>query len=152
MFLRYKNVAVRKAIALAVDYDAIISNAMTNQSPTFDAVPRSIMNPTEAEQSMYRQEDVANLQWAGNDIDGANALLDEAGIVDTDGDGIRELDGENLSFNATCPNGWTDWMAAIEMVAAAGEKLVSRLPVNSLSGQFFKLLLQQQVKTNMIFS
>lgn len=118
-----QNVAVRKAIALAVDYDAIISNAMTNQSPTFDAVPRSVMNPTEAEQSMYRQEDVADLQWAGNDIDGANALLDEAGIVDTDGDGIRELDGENLSFNATCPNGWTDWMAAIEMVAAAGEKI-----------------------------
>ena len=40
-------VAVRKAIAMAVDYPTIIANAMTNQSATFDQVPRSLMNPTE---------------------------------------------------------------------------------------------------------
>jgi len=32
------------------------------------------------------------------DPDAAMALLDEAGIVDSDGDGIRELDGTPLSF------------------------------------------------------
>ncbi len=36
-----QNAALRKAIALAVDYDSIIANAMTNQSPTFADVPRS---------------------------------------------------------------------------------------------------------------
>lgn len=117
------NVAIRKAIALAVDYEAIIANAMTNQSPTFEQVPRSLMNPTDGEQASFDHDAVADLQWAGDDIDGANAMLDEAGIVDTDGDGFRELDGTKLSFNACCPNGWTDWMAAMEMVAAAGEKI-----------------------------
>ena len=118
-----ENTALRKAIAIAVDYDTIIVNAMTNQSPSFADVPRSVMNPTEGEQAMYDHEAVADLQWEGNDIEGANALLDEAGIVDSDGDGWREYDGEKISLNAVCPNGWTDWMAAMEVVAAAGKNI-----------------------------
>jgi len=116
-------VAVRKAIAIAVDYPTIIANAMTNQSATFNQVPRSLMNPTPGEQTLYDHDAVADLQWAGNDIEGANALLDEAGIVDTDGDGWREYNGQNLHYVATCPNGWSDWQAAIEVVAAAGKKI-----------------------------
>ena len=116
-------VAVRKAIAMAVDYPTIIANAMTNQSATFDQVPRSLMNPTDGEQAMFDHEAVADLQWVGNDIEGAKALLDEAGIVDSDGDGWREYNGEKLSYTATCPNGWSDWQAAIEVVAAAGKEI-----------------------------
>jgi len=116
-------VAVRKAIAIAVDYPTIIANAMTNQSATFDQVPRSLMNPTAGEQALYDQAAVADLQWAGNDIEGAKKLLDDAGIVDTDGDGWREFDGQKLSYIATCPNGWSDWQAAIEVVAAAGKEI-----------------------------
>lgn len=117
------NPALRKAIAIAVDYDAIIENAMTNQSPSFKDVPRSLMNPTAGEQAMYDKEAVKDLQWAGSDIEGAKKLLDEAGIVDSDGDGWREVNGEKLSLNSCCPNGWTDWMAAMEIVASAGEKI-----------------------------
>lgn len=44
-----ESAALRKAIAIAVDYDSIIANAMTNQSPSFNDAPRSLMNPTEGE-------------------------------------------------------------------------------------------------------
>jgi peptide/nickel transport system substrate-binding protein len=115
--------AVRKAIAIAVDYDSIIANAMTNQSATFQQVPRSLMNPTAGEQAMYDQSAVADLQWSGKDVEGAKKLLDDAGIVDTDGDGWREYEGEKLTYIATCPNGWSDWQAAIELVAAAGKEI-----------------------------
>jgi peptide/nickel transport system substrate-binding protein len=115
-------VAVRKAIAMAVDYPTIIANAMTNQSATFDQVPRSLMNPTPGEQALYDHAAVADLQWAGNDIAGAEKLLDDAGIK-VGPDGFRQYKGQTLHYVATCPNGWSDWQAAIEVVAAAGKKI-----------------------------
>ena len=114
---------VRKAIAMAVDYDQIIENAMTNQSPSFAAVPRSVMNPTDGEQALYDHDAVKDLQWVGKDIEGAKKLLDSAGITDSDGDGYREYNGEKITLNACCPNGWTDWQAAMEIVAAAGQAI-----------------------------
>ncbi len=117
-------VAVRKAIAMAVNYDTIIANAMTNQSATFEQVPRSLMNPTAGEQALYDSSDpsIKALQFAGNDIAGANALLDKAGITKGP-DGWRMYKGKKLSYVATCPNGWSDWQAAIEQVAAAGKAI-----------------------------
>jgi peptide/nickel transport system substrate-binding protein len=121
--------AVRKAIAIAVDYDTIIANAMTNQSATFAQVPRSIMNPTAGEQALYDHDAVKDLQWVGKDIDGANKLLDDAGIK-KGADGWRTYKGKKLSYVATCPNGWSDWQAAIEVVAAAGKAIGIEITTN----------------------
>lgn len=81
------------------------------------------MNPTEGEQAMIDQDALKDVQIEGNDVAGANALLDEAGILDTDGDGIRELNGQKLSFKVQCPSGWSDWSAAVEIVASAGKSI-----------------------------
>lgn len=116
-------VAVRKAIAMATDYDQIIKTAMSGQSASFKDVPRSIMNTTPGEQALVDQNALKDVQWTGNDIEGAKKLLDDAGIKDTDGDGIREYKGQKLSFKAECPQGWSDWNASLEIVAAAGKAI-----------------------------
>jgi peptide/nickel transport system substrate-binding protein len=122
---------VRQAIAMAVNYDTIISNAMTNQSATFEQVPRSLMNPTAGEQALYDSSDptIKALQFAGNDIAGANALLDKAGFT-KDAKGWRTYKGKELAYVATCPNGWSDWQAAIEQVAAAGKAIGINITTN----------------------
>jgi peptide/nickel transport system substrate-binding protein len=80
------------------------------------------MNPTAGEQALYDHDAVKDLQWAGNDIAGANKLLDDAGIKKGP-DGWRQYKGKKLTYVATCPNGWSDWQASIEVVAAAGKKI-----------------------------
>ncbi len=116
-------VAVRKAIAIATDYDQIIKTAMSGQSASFKDVPRSIMNTTPGEQALVDQAALKTVQWTGNDVEGAKKLLDQAGIKDTDNDGIREYKGQKLSFKAECPSGWSDWNASLEIVAAAGKAI-----------------------------
>jgi peptide/nickel transport system substrate-binding protein len=131
--------AVRQAIAMAIDYDTINANAMTNQSATFTQVPRSLMNPSAAEQAMYDGTDPAikALQWVGKDIAGATKLLDAAGIK-AGADGFRTYNGKKLSYVATCPNGWSDWQASIEMVAAAGKAIGIDITTNYPEANVFE--------------
>ena len=77
---------VRQAITLALDKDAIsesIYGGLYEKADTF--FPKTLPY-CDVEQTVYSY-----------DIDRANQLLDEAGYIDTDGDGIREKDGEKLS-------------------------------------------------------
>ena len=132
------NVELRQAIAWATDYDAIIANAMTNQSPTFSEVPRSLMNPTPGEQALFDHGKVAHLQWPGNEIDKANDLLDASEKFPRGADGWRTYDGEKISLVASCPLGWSDWEAALEIVAAAGEKIGIEITTNFVQeGEFY---------------
>jgi len=82
------DINLRRAIGLAIDRDTLVNvilegNATTDQS----LAPLSILG------------DYANLvEGFDYDPDGAIALLEESGWVDSDGDGIREKDGRRLTL------------------------------------------------------
>jgi peptide/nickel transport system substrate-binding protein len=60
-------------------------------------------------------------------------MLAAAGYRDTDGDGFVEApDGSKIELRVTCPTGWTDWMAAIDIISnsaqAAGINIKDETP------------------------
>lgn len=78
---------VRKALSMALDR-VLLTEIGYGQAgrPTCDLVPAP---------EMYASGDTSCLE---QDIEGAKALLEEAGWTDSDGDGIREKDGVKLSM------------------------------------------------------
>jgi peptide/nickel transport system substrate-binding protein len=83
--------AVRQAIAQAIDKTALYETVYPGV-PMPEDEPCSPVSPG----LYYRTEE--GLTCVEYDPAAANAALDEAGAVDEDGDGIRELDGEPLSL------------------------------------------------------
>jgi peptide/nickel transport system substrate-binding protein len=80
------DVNVRKALSMAIDRGVIAEQLYGPAGkPTCNilAGPPAVVS-------------TANDACLTQDIEGANTLLDEAGIIDTDGDGIREKDGAPL--------------------------------------------------------
>ena len=80
------DVNVRKALSYGIDREQIIDEALNGfAKPAYsecDGLP------------WWNEENVIE-----TDVDYANELLEKSGWKDTDGDGIREKDGEKLAFN-----------------------------------------------------
>lgn len=77
---------VREAISSAIDKDAVVENIYGGLFDKADTFFSRDLPYCDVEQTVY-----------GFDLDHANQILDEAGYVDTDGDGIREKNGVKLS-------------------------------------------------------
>lgn len=78
--------AVWQALSMAIDRNLISTRLYGSAGrPTCNVLPAPAAYVSTANDGCLVQ-----------DIEGANAMLDEAGIVDTDGDGIREKDGVPL--------------------------------------------------------
>ena len=102
----------RRALAHAVNPEVIVERVFEFMVPASD--PTGLFGGWMA----YHDPDVAREYGFSYNPEYAAQLLDEAGYVDQDGDGWRDLpDGTPMSFEIIVPAGWTDWMESIRIIS-----------------------------------
>ncbi|MCS7111676.1 MAG: ABC transporter substrate-binding protein [Ignisphaera sp.] len=119
---------LRRAIAYAIPYKDIIEKAWSYYSMRASF---SLVNDYFPQYREYVNVDLCIRYWGtadcrpATDLERARKILDEAVIVDRDGDGIRELpDGTELSgLTLAVPYGWTDFMVATELIVSNLKKI-----------------------------
>ena len=112
----FSDVQFRRAMSMAVDYESVVNIGMYGY--TVPAYPVGLGPAHEnwvMEEPMARAEEMGLGQY---NPEGAAAILDEAGYVDADGDGWRDLpDGSPIEFNVQVVNGWTDWVTSVQIIS-----------------------------------
>lgn len=124
------DVKFRRALAESINVADIVSAAYAGLV--------NVASPTALLPALDKYVDkttVTALGWTF-DLAKAKADLAAAGYKDINGDGFVEApDGSLIQLHVTCPNGWTDWMAAINVISAsaqaAGINLVAATPSQS---------------------
>jgi len=105
--------AVRRAIAHAIDYPSIAETAMSGYS---GPVQSSLIIPDGAEDQWLDRDRAAADGWTF-DAAAAEQVLTEAGYT-KGADGIYAKGADRLGpWKLITPSGWTDWNAALEIVA-----------------------------------
>ncbi|MEC8195656.1 MAG: ABC transporter substrate-binding protein, partial [Pseudomonadota bacterium] len=120
----FNDVNFRRAVSMAFDREAMVEIAGYGY-PTINQYPSGLGRAFHAWNNAEVDEKFGG--FTQYDIDGAKALLAEAGFKDIDGDGFVETpDGEQIDLEVIVPNGWTDWVnscqIAVEGLNAAGIK------------------------------
>lgn len=112
----FDDLAFRRALSKAIDYGSVASIGMYGYTEPANSTGLGPRN-----ESWYNQAALDAAAEVGlNVFDAAAAMaaLDEAGYVDADGDGWRDmLDGSALTFKVQVVNGWTDWVTSVQIMS-----------------------------------
>jgi peptide/nickel transport system substrate-binding protein len=106
----------RRALAFAIDVPSIVNVAYAQLVKA--------ASPTGLLPSLSKFDDPTVLASVGYSFDTAKAkqMLAAAGYKDVNNDTFVEApDGSVISLEVTCPSGWTDWMAAIDIIASSAQ-------------------------------
>jgi len=119
--------AFRRALATSINMNQILDKAyqgLVNKASPTGLLP--IWN------KWVDQKAVAKYGFTYS-VTKAKAILAAAGYKDVNGDGyVENKDGSPIDLSIVCPNGWSDWMTSIQVIAdsakAAGIKLTPSFP------------------------
>jgi peptide/nickel transport system substrate-binding protein len=108
--------AFRRALAFSINVGDIVNVAYANLVSA--ASPTGLLPSL----STYADQDVVARLGYSYDPAEAASILARAGYRDTNNDGFVEApDGSVIQLQVTCPNGWTDWMEAINVIANSAQ-------------------------------
>jgi peptide/nickel transport system substrate-binding protein len=116
-----KDPKVRLAIAHAIDKKSLVDTIYNGMAQTGS----TIIAPSNTKWVN------SNIQQFDFNLEKAKQILQDAGYVDTDGDGIREKDGEQLKFRFNVMNETTQFRAAQQISQWLKEIGVSTNPVQT---------------------
>jgi peptide/nickel transport system substrate-binding protein len=107
--------AFRRALAFAINVDDIVNVAYANL--VLPANPTALL-PT---LDKYVDQDVIDRLGFSYDPAQTAAILEGAGYTKGSDGFYVAPDGSAIELEVTCPFGWTDWMAAIDVIAASAQ-------------------------------
>lgn len=123
-----QDVRVRQAIRYALNRDAITNDLLAGATSPTDSIYGG---------SPFENPDLGVTEFSQ---DMANALLDEAGWVDSDGDGVRDQDGVRLELRYSTTNaGWRNNIQAVvqQQLAEVGIATILEIyPASEFFGAF----------------
>jgi peptide/nickel transport system substrate-binding protein len=109
----FGDVAVRKALSMAIDREKLVQVAMYGYTRPADATGLSDAFAS------WRDPASEQRNWMRHDLAAANALLDGAGYARGE-DGVRRAPGgAPLHFDLQVVAGWSDWVRAGQVIARA---------------------------------
>jgi peptide/nickel transport system substrate-binding protein len=117
----------RRALAFSINMNQIIDKAY--QGLVTKASPTGLLPIWDK----WVDQSVVRKYGFSYNLSRAKSTLAAAGYKDTDGDGyVENKDGSKIDLKIICPNGWSDWMTGIQVIAesakAAGIKITPSYP------------------------
>ena len=117
----FDDVVVRQAMSMAIDRQDLVDTVFLGAATVGNA------GWTHPDSPAYNPE-VETVY----DVAGANALLDDAGYEDSDGDGIREFDGQPMSFELITNSGDSLRLRTAELVGTMLAEIGIQASVSSV--------------------
>ncbi|MBL0169128.1 MAG: peptide ABC transporter substrate-binding protein [Gemmatimonadaceae bacterium] len=119
----FGDLRVRRALAMALDRSRMIRSALDSLGMVGLAPAPRVLIP-----------DTSALRAIPYDMAAARGMLDSAGWMDTNGDGVREHEGQALAFELLVPSSSPTRMKLSELIQAALKEVGAKVTLQPLDG------------------